>query len=53
MTEICAESIRFNTSQRLADQARMLLKKGWFSNLEILEIYQQVNREKYQQDPTT
>ena len=32
-------SVRFNsTSQRLADQARMLLKKRWFSNFELLEI---------------
>ena len=30
----------------------MILKKGWFSDLEILEIYQQINWEEYQQDPT-
>ena len=25
----------FNTSQRLADQTKMILKKGWFSDHEI------------------
>ena len=29
---------RFNTSQRLAEQAKMILRKDWFSDLEILEI---------------
>ena len=53
MIEIWAESARFNiTSQKLADQARIILKKGWFSDLEILEIYEQVNREENQQDST-
>ena len=27
--------------------------KGWFSDLEIQEVYQQINRGKYQQDITT
>ena len=27
--------------------------KGWFSNLEILEIYEQINSETYQEDPKT
>ena len=31
----------------------MILKKSWFSDLEILEIYQEINREEYQQDTTT
>ena len=54
MIEIGAECTRFNTTnKRLADQARMILKKGWFSNFEILEICQQVNREENQQDLTT
>ena len=30
----------------------MILKKGWFSDLEVLEIYQK-NEEEYQQDSTT
>ena len=45
MIEIWANSVRFSTSQRLADQARMIIRKGWFSNLEILEIYRQTNSE--------
>ena len=54
MIEIWAECTWFNTrSQRFADQARKILKKGWFSDLEILEIYQQINREIYQQEHTT
>ena len=28
------------TSQRLADQLRTIMKKGWFSDIEILEINQ-------------
>ena len=31
----------------------MILKKGYFSDFEILEINQQVNREEYQQNPIT
>ena len=38
MIEVRTKSARFNTSQRLSDQARMILKKGWFSDPEILEI---------------
>ena len=52
MTEIWLNPLSFYTaSQRLADQAKMILKKGWFSDLEILEIYQ-LNREEYQENPT-
>ena len=51
MIKIWTESARFNaTSRRLAKQARMILKKGWFSDLELQEICKQVNREEYQQD---
>ena len=51
MIEIWAVSAQFNAiSKRLADQARMILMKGWFSDLEIIEIYQQVKREEYQQN---
>ena len=33
-------SARFKTiSQRLADQVRTIIKKGWFSEFEILEEY--------------
>ena len=31
------------TSQRLADQVRTKIKKGWFSDLEIIEIQQKIN----------
>ena len=30
------------TSQRLADQVRTMIKKGWFTDLEILEIHQKI-----------
>ena len=40
-------NINNNTSQSLADQTRISLKKDSFSDLEILEIGGQVNREKY------
>ena len=36
-------SIFQTTSQRLDDQVRTLMKKGWFSELEIIEIHQKIN----------
>ena len=40
MIEIWQECVSFQkTSQRLADQVRTIIKKGWFSDLEILEIH--------------
>ena len=45
MIEIETESIRFNT--------RIILKKEWFSDFEILEIWGQVNSEKYEKDLST
>ena len=48
--EIWVEFSRFKTTkQRLADQVRKIIKKGWFSGLKILEIY----RETYQPVPNT
>ena len=42
--EIWQELSNFQiTSQRLADQFRPIMKKGWFSKLEIIEIYQKIN----------
>ena len=39
MLEIWQEYSNFQTtSQRLADQVRTIIKKGWFSELEIIEI---------------
>ena len=44
MIEIWQECVNFQTtSQRLADQVRTIIKKGWFSDLEILEIHQKIN----------
>ena len=34
-------------SQRLADQVRTIIKKGWFSDLERLEIHQKINNEQH------
>ena len=43
MVEIWTESAKYNTSQRLTDQARLILKKSWLSDLDTLEICGQVN----------
>ena len=34
------------TSQRVAYQIRTIIKKGWFSDLKILEIHQKINNEQ-------
>ena len=46
MIEIWQECARFQTSQRLDDQVRTIIKKGWFSDFEILEIHQKMNNEQ-------
>ena len=47
MIEICQEFAYFQTrSQRLADQVRTIMKEGWFSDLEIVEIHQKINSEQ-------
>ena len=46
MMKIWTESAKFNTSQRLADQIRLFLKKGLLSDLELLEICRQVKHEE-------
>ena len=38
------------TKQRLADEARLIIKKSWFYDLGMLEIHQQIHRKMYQQD---
>ena len=44
MMEIWQELSNFQTtSQRLADQVRIIIKKDWFSDLEIIEIHQKIN----------
>ena len=37
------------TNQRLADQVKTITKSGWFSDLEILEIHQQIYRQTNQE----
>ena len=41
------------TNQKLADHAWTIIKKGWFSDLEILEIHQQIDKESYQENNYT
>ena len=44
MIEIWQEYYNFQTtSQRLADQVRTNIKKGWFSDLEMIEIQLKIN----------
>ena len=46
MIEIWQECSNFQTtSQRLADQVRTIIKKGWFSDLDIIEIHQKIDNE--------
>ena len=54
MIEIWADFARFKTTnQRLADQVRTIIKRGWFSDPEILKLHQQIYRETYQQVANT
>ena len=54
MIEIWAEFGRFKTkNKRLADQDKTIIKNGWFFDLEILEIHQQIYRQTHQQTPNT
>ena len=47
MIEIWQECACFlATSQRTADQVRTIIKKGWFSDLEILAIHQKIDNER-------
>ena len=44
MLEICLElSNSLTTSQSLADQVWTIIKKGWFSDLEVLEMHRKIN----------
>ena len=47
--EIWIESAKFITGQKLADQARLILKKDWLSDQEILGLCRLVNREEHTQ----
>ena len=52
MIEIWEEFARFKTTnQRLANQARIIIKKGCFSDFKILKIHQQINKKTSQLDP--
>ena len=53
MLEIWVYSTRFNTSQRLSYQARVILKKGWFSDFETLKISGYESRQENEQVPPT
>ena len=51
--EVWQECSTFQTtSQRLADQVRAIVKKGWFSDLELLEI-QKTHKQTYNTAPDT
>ena len=52
MIEYWAEFTRFmTTNKRLADQFKTISKNGWFSDLEILDIHQQIYRQKQKRTP--
>ena len=54
MIEIWTKFGRFKaTNRRLADQVRIITKNGWFLDLEILKIHQEIYRQIHQQTPTT
>ena len=48
MIEIWQECAKFQTT---ADQVRTIIKKGWFSDLEILEIHQKTHKQNYNTVP--
>ena len=53
MIEIWQECAKFQTtSQRLADQVETIIK-GWFSDLELLEIQQKTHKQNYNTVPDT
>ena len=49
MMEIWVESGKFHSNKKLADKARLILKKGVFSDLKILKICGPVNRKEHAQ----
>ena len=54
MMEIWKECSTFQTtSQRLADQVRTIMMKGWFSDLELLEIHQKTLKQNTNKVPDT
>ena len=54
MIQIWPECSNFQTtSQRLADQVRKMIKKVWFSDLEIIEIHEKINEQGNNTLPAT
>ena len=54
MIEIWTEFDRFKaTNKRFADEVRTIAKNGWFSDLEIQEIHQQIYTQIHQQTHNT
>ena len=54
MIEILQERSTFQTtSLRLADQVMTTIKKGWFSDLELLEFHQKTLKQNYKTVPDT
>ena len=54
MIEIWQECASFQTtSQRLVDQVKTIIKKGWFYDLEILEIHQKTHKQNHNTVPDT
>ena len=50
MTEIWTKFVRFKTIKlRLAEQIGIVKKNSWFSDLEILEIQQQIYRQAHKE----
>ena len=54
MIEIWRERSTFQTTnQTLANQVRTIIKKGWFSDLELLEIHQKALKQNHNIVPDT
>ena len=54
MIETWQECAKFpTTSLRLTDQVKKIIRKGWFSDLEILEIHQKTHKQTYNTVPDT
>ena len=54
MIEIWQECAKFKTtSQKIADQVRTIIEKGWFFDPEILEILQKTHKQNYNTVPDT
>ena len=43
----------FSDKPKVADQVRTIIKKGWFSDLDIQEIHQKTHKQNYNMVPDT